>query len=166
MQLKGILKFAAAGVAIAAAGTAAAQGVRTERTIGLALASEAATAAVEACAKNNYVVTATVVDRAGQVKAIARGDGASAATLDTSRRKAYTSAMFRNNSLALMEAWQKNPAALALADVKGVIALGGGVPIRAGNEVVGAIGVGGAPGGQLDEQCAMAAIDKIKDRLN
>jgi uncharacterized protein GlcG (DUF336 family) len=47
-----------------------------------------------------------------------------------------------------------------------VLLLGGGLPIQAGNEVIGAIGVGGAPGGNLDEACAQARIDRIKDRLN
>ncbi len=145
--------------------TAQAQ-VRSEKNISLALASEAAMAAVESCAKSGYNVAAVVVDRAGQIKAGVRGDNTGPHAFDTSRRKAYTSLTFRNESLKLMEAWAKNPAAQNLTQVQDVIALGGGVPIRAGNEVIGAIGVGGAPGGHLDEQCAVAAIDKIKDRLN
>ena len=140
--------------------------VRTEKNFGLALANEAAMAAVDACVKSGYAVAAVVVDRAGQVKSVARGDNTGPHTVDTSRRKAYTSVTFRTESLKLMEAWQKNPAAQNLIYVQDVIALGGGVPIRSGNEVIGAIGVGGAPGGHLDEQCAVAAIDKIKDRLN
>jgi uncharacterized protein GlcG (DUF336 family) len=39
------------------------------------------------------------------------------------------------------------------------------VPIKAGNEVIGAVGVGGVPGGQLDERCAVTALDKVKDQL-
>lgn len=166
MKAKQVLKFVVAGAVVAAAGVASAQGVRTERTIGLTLANEAALATVEACGKMNYNVTAVVVDRAGHLKAVARGDNTTPMSIDSARRKAYTSAMLRNNSLALMEAWQKNPAAQGLANLEGMVALGGGVPIRAGNEVIGAIGVGGAPGGHLDEQCAVAGIEKIKDRLN
>lgn len=56
---------------------------------------------------------------------------------------------------------QKNPGAANLVHVPGFLLLGGGVPIKAGNEVIGAVGVGGAPGGHLDEQCAMAALDKV-----
>jgi uncharacterized protein GlcG (DUF336 family) len=65
-----------------------------------------------------------------------------------------------------METSQKNPGAQNLGQIPGFLLLGGGMPIRAGNEVIGAVGVGGAPGGHLDDQCAAAAIEKVKDRLN
>jgi uncharacterized protein GlcG (DUF336 family) len=58
-----------------------------------------------------------------------------------------------------------NPAASGLQFVPGVLMVQGGVPIKVGEEVIGAIGVGGAPGGDKDEACAQAGIDKIKDRL-
>ena len=70
-----------------------------------------------------------------------------------------------NTTLAMMEASQKNPAAANLKDIPGYLLLGGGVPVRAGNEVIGAVGVGGAPGGHLDEQCAMAALEQVKAAL-
>ena len=60
---------------------------------------------------------------------------------------------------------QKNPAAANRVYIPGFLLLGGGVPIKVGNEVIGAVGVGGAPGGNLDEQCAMVALDKVKDQL-
>lgn len=156
-----------AGAALALLCTSAgAQGVRMERNISLALANEAVMTAVEACLKNGYNVSATVVDRAGQVKAIARGDGTGPHTPDTSRRKAYTALTTRNNSATVAENWQKNPASQNLVHITDVLAVGGGMPIRAGTEVIGAIGVSGAPGGHLDDQCGQAGIDKIKDRLN
>jgi len=65
----------------------------------------------------------------------------------------------------MMEAAQKNPAAANLVYIPGYLLLGGGVPVKAGNEVIGAIGVGGAPGGHLDEQCAVAALAKVQDQL-
>jgi uncharacterized protein GlcG (DUF336 family) len=143
-----------------------AQPVRSERTISLALATEAALAAVAECAAKGHLVTATVVDRAGHVKAMARGDNAGPHTVDSSRRKAYTSASLRMNTTAVLELSQKNPAAAQLGQIDGFMLVGGGLPIRAGNEVIGGIGVGGAPGGHLDDQCSQAGIDKIKDRLN
>ncbi len=146
--------------------TALAQGVRTEKNMSLALANEAAAAAVEACAAKGYLVSAAVVDRAGQLKALHRADGAGPHTLSSSRRKAYTAASVRDSTTALMEIAQKNPGAANLGQINGFLLLGGGLPIRAGNEVIGAIGVGGAPGGHLDDQCAEAGIAKIKDRLN
>jgi uncharacterized protein GlcG (DUF336 family) len=145
--------------------TALAQGVRTERQITLELASQIASATVAACQANGHHVTAAVVDRAGQLRALARADNAGPHTIDTSRAKAYTSASARNSTLTMMENAQKNPAAANLVQVPGFLLLGGGVPIRAGNDVIGAVGVGGAPGGHLDEQCALAALDKVKDAL-
>ena len=64
-----------------------------------------------------------------------------------------------------MEASQKNPAAANLVYIPGYLLLGGGVPVKVGNEVIGAVGIGGAPGGNLDEQCAMVALDKVKELL-
>ena len=65
----------------------------------------------------------------------------------------------------MMEASQKNPAAANLGQIPGYLLLGGGVPVRVGNEFIGAVGICGAPGGHLDEACAMAALDKVKDAL-
>lgn len=138
---------------------------RTEKTVSLAIANELAAAAVAECQAKGYAVTATVVDRAGQVKAVHRADGASPHTIDASRRKAYTAASMRNNTTAVMEISQKNPGAQNLGQIDGFLLLGGGMPVRIENEVVGAIGVGGAPGGHLDDQCAQAALDRVKDRL-
>ena len=148
-----------------AAAAAGAQGVRTEKNISLELANQLAAASVAACAANGYNVAATVVDRAGVVKAVQRADNAGPHTLASSQQKAFTSASAKNTTLAIMESAQKNPAAANLVNIPGYLLLGGGVPLKVGNEVIGAIGVGGAPGGNLDEQCALVAIEKIKDQL-
>ncbi len=142
-----------------------AKDVREEKTLSLALANVAAAAAVEACQAKGWLVSATVVDRAGQIKAIQRADGAGSHTIDSSRRKAYTAASLRVNSSDLVQILQKNPAAAGLTQIDGLLILGGGMPIRAGDEVIGAIGVGGAPGGHLDDQCAQAALDKVQQRF-
>jgi uncharacterized protein GlcG (DUF336 family) len=146
-------------------GAAQAQQPRTEKTISLAIAGELATAAVAECQTKGYAVTATVVDRAGQIKAVHRADGAGPHTIDASRRKAFTAASMRNNTTAILETSQKNPGAQNLGQIDGILLVGGGMPVRADNEVIGAIGVGGSPGGNLDDQCAQAALDRIKDRL-
>ena len=109
--------------------------------------------------------TATVVDRAGTVRAVQRADNAGPHTLEASRLKAYTSASAKNTTLAMMEGAQKNPAAANLVNIPGYLLLGGGVPVKVGNEVIGAVGVGGAPGGHLDEQCAVAGIAKVQDQI-
>ena len=139
--------------------------VRSERVLSLELANQIATATVAACSANGHAVTAVVVDRAGNLRALQRADNAGPHTIEASRLKAYTSASARNTTLAMMEAAQKNPAAANLKDIPGFLLLGGGVPVRAGNEVIGAVGVGGAPGGHLDEQCAMAALEQVKAAL-
>ena len=110
-------------------------------------------------------VAATVVDRSGSVRAVMRADNAGPHTLAASQDKAFTSASAKNNTLAMMEGAQKNPAAANLVNIPGFLLLGGGVPIKIGNDTIGAVGIGGAPGGHLDEQCAIAAIDKVKGQL-
>ncbi|MBQ0960083.1 heme-binding protein [Ideonella sp. 4Y11] len=152
-------------LAVALCATAAQAELRTEKALPLALANQIAAAGVAACQANGYAVTVTVVDRAGGVRAVQRADNAGAHTLEASRAKAWTSASARNTTLAMMENAQKNPAAANLVNIPGFLLLGGGVPIKAGNEVVGAVGIGGAPGGHLDEQCAMAALDQVKAQL-
>jgi uncharacterized protein GlcG (DUF336 family) len=159
------LAIAFLGAAALAQAQATAPLVRNERVLSLELANQIAAATVAACSANGHAVTATVVDRAGNLRALQRADNAGPHTLEASRLKAYTSASARNNTLAMMEAAQKNPAAANLKDIPGFLLLGGGVPVRAGNEVIGAVGVGGAPGGHLDEQCAMAALEQVKAAL-
>lgn len=159
------LKTAALLMLATAASMALADGPRTEKTMSLGLANQIAAAAVSACQANGYAVTATVVDRAGGVRAVQRADNAGPHTLAASERKAFTSASAKAATLAMMENAQKNPGAANLVNIPGFLLLGGGQPVRAGNEVIGAIGVGGAPGGHLDDQCAVAALDLVKAQL-
>lgn len=154
------------GAFVACVGAAAqAQAVRSEKNMSLELATRLASATVAACQANGHAVTATVVDRAGQVRFVHRADNAGPHTLGASAQKAFTSASARNATLAMMDNAQKNPEAANLVHIPGFLLLGGGVPVRAGGEVIGAIGVGGAPGGHLDEQCAVAALEQAKDLL-
>ena len=145
--------------------TANAEAVRSEKNMSLELANQIASAGVAACAANGYNVTVTVVDRAGSVRAVQRADNAGPHTLGASQQKAFTSASAKNNTSAMLETSQKNPGAATLGNIPGFLLLGGGVPVKVGTEVIGAVGIGGAPGGHLDEQCAIAALDKVKDLL-
>jgi uncharacterized protein GlcG (DUF336 family) len=153
-----------AAVPLAATPVAGAQ-VLTERNVSLELANRIAAASVAACRDKGYSVAATVVDRAGIVRAVQRADNAGPHTIGASLQKAYTSASARTSTLAMMENAQKNPGAANLTDIPGFLLLGGGVPIKAGDVVIGAVGIGGAPAGQLDDQCAVAALDSVKDLL-
>ena len=159
------LKLAAVTLLCSAATLSLAESARSEKNMTLALANQLATAAVSACQANGYAVAATVVDRAGGIRAMQRADNAGPHTLAASERKAYTSASAKNATTAMMEGAQKNPGAANLVNIPGFLLLGGGMPVKVGNEVIGAVGVGGAPGGHLDDQCVAAALESVKDQL-
>jgi uncharacterized protein GlcG (DUF336 family) len=130
----------------------------------LDLAIEAAQAAMAACKTQGYDVSVAIVDRAGNLKLAMVADGADVRP-DVSQRKAYTAAARRVTTLELAEAIAKPGAFNPTLYDPMMVATGGGVPIRAGGEFVGGIGVGGAPGGDRDEACARAGLAKIGDRL-
>ena len=159
------LKLAAVTLLCSAATLSLAESARSEKNMTLALANQLATAAVSACQANGYAVAATVVDRAGGIRAMQRADNAGPHTIAASERKAYTSASAKNATTAMMEGVQKNPGAANLVNIPGFLLLGGGMPVKVGNEVIGAVGVGGAPGGHLDDQCVAAALESVKDQL-
>lgn len=138
--------------------SAAQAAVLKESNLSSADAQKLATATVAACQAKGYNVSAAVVDRAGLLKAFARADNAGPHTIEASQAKAFTSASAKAPTLAIMENAQKNPGAANLTDLPGFLLLGGGVPVKAGDAIIGAIGVGGAPGGHLDAQCADEAL--------
>jgi len=149
-----------------ACGASLAQDLPMEKTLPLALAVEAVQAALATCVQQGDRVSVAVVDRAGLVRALIRGDGAGAHTLDSSRRKAYTASSLRLSTMELAHMVSQSPAIQGLRDMnEHILILGGGLPIKVGEEVIGGIGVGGGPSGQRDEACAQAGIDKIKGRL-
>ena len=154
-----------AAVLACSTAAASAQAVRTEKNMSLSLATQLAARAVADCSTAGYAVTATVVDRAGVVQAVQRADGAGPHTLEASRLKAYTAASARSGTLAMMVNAQRNAASANLVNIPGYLLLGGGLPVQVGKEVIGAVGVDGAPGGHLDEQCATAALGRVQDLL-
>ena len=149
---------------IAAATSAQAEALNTHR-IPAALALEAVGAAVESCKAQGWAETAVVVDASGAHQAVLRGDNAGIHTLDSAFGKAYTSSSFKAPSGAVGERILGNASAAQLQHLPNVLLVGGGLPIKIGDEVVGAIGAAGAPGVDKDEACAKAGIDKIADRL-
>ncbi len=133
-----------------------------ESMLPLELAVQAASQAQRECAHDGYRVSASVVDRAGVLKALVRGDGAGPHTVDSSRRKAYTAASLRVPTRELADLVSQRPELRALGDINdSILLLGGGFPVSIGGEVVGGIGVGGAPGVALDEACARAGLKHI-----
>lgn len=156
----GILTIGALSVALSPAGSA--EELTKETTLPLSLASKAMQAAVEACKKDGYRVSVSVVDRAGVLRAMGRADGAGPHTVDSSRKKAYTAVSVRRPTSELADLIAKVPTLQALRDMNGeILILGGGLPIEIGGDVVGGIGVGGAPGAHLDDACAQQGLDAI-----
>jgi uncharacterized protein GlcG (DUF336 family) len=157
------MALAAAGAFI---GASACQGdtLPTHR-VPAALAAEAASETVAACARQGYTETAVVLDADGTTIAALRGDGAGIHTLDSAHDKAYTSVSFKNDTLALAERAKGEDSIAPLAKLPHVMFFGGGVVIKLGDEVIGSIGAAGAPGAKLDDNCAHAGLDKIRDRL-
>lgn len=140
----------------------AAEELPKEAVLPMGLAGKAIQASLDACNKDGYRVSVSVVDRAGVLRAMARADGAGPHTVDSSRKKAYTAASFRRPTTELAELINKVPTLQALREMNDqILLLGGGLPIEIGGEIVGGIGVGGAPGAHLDDACAQAGLDAI-----
>jgi uncharacterized protein GlcG (DUF336 family) len=154
-----------AGCSILGAPAVSGAQVLVTHRIPAALALEAVGEAVAVCAKQGYAVTAVVVDADGVRQALLRGDRAGSHTLDSAADKAYTAASFKADTSALVERAKTVPIAPILAKLPNLLLFGGGVLIKFHDEVIGAIGAAGAPGGDLDENCARAGLEKIRGRL-
>jgi uncharacterized protein GlcG (DUF336 family) len=130
-----------------------------------ALAKTMAEGAIAACAAKGYPTSAVVVDADGETMVAMRADNASPHTMENARRKAYTAMSFRQTTAEYAKKLQDpNSVAHQQITLPNVIAIPGGVPLKAGDEVIGGIGVSGSPG--VDEDCINASLDKVKDQLN
>ncbi|HEY6441366.1 MAG TPA: heme-binding protein [Acetobacteraceae bacterium] len=146
--------------------TAGAEGLLPSHRISADLASQAVAEAVASCAKQGYSETAVLVDADGVRQAVLRGDRAGSHTLDSAYDKAYTAASFKTDTSALFERSKTVPGLSNLfTQLPHLMLFGGGIVIKVGDEVVGAIGAAGAPGANLDDGCAHAGLDKIRDQL-
>jgi uncharacterized protein GlcG (DUF336 family) len=136
----------------------------TEKSLPTSIALTIAQTAYETCAEQGYHVSVHVVGREGQPLVAIRGDGSSPHTLENSLRKAYTARTFRSPSGEFAQRVKDNPTTGAVF-LAHVVAAQGALPIKVGDEVIGAIGVSGAPGGDKDEACSKAGIDKVAAEL-
>jgi uncharacterized protein GlcG (DUF336 family) len=159
-----LLKFALAAGSMLAATAASAQTALTEHNVSMAMAQAIIQGTIEQCTKDGYKVSVTVVDRGGNVMASLRGDGTNPHTMEFSRMKAYTARTRGQTSLAFMKLTD-DAANAYLRQIPGTVAVGGGVPIKMGNEVIGGVGASGAPGGEKDEACVMAGLAKVEAAL-
>jgi uncharacterized protein GlcG (DUF336 family) len=155
--------LAVMGVAGMLAAPAAGQ-LLTQKSLSAGMAMAIAQTALETCTKQGYNVSVHELGRNGEVLVAMRGDNAPPHTMENSQRKAYTSRTFRIPSGEFVQRVKDNPT-LGAVHLTGIIAAQGALPIKAGDEVIGAVGVSGAPGGEKDEVCAKAGIDKVADQL-
>lgn len=140
--------------------------VPAARSPALALALEAAQVAIETCTAKEQKIGVSVVDSAGVLKALLATDGASPRGVQSSTNKAKTALEFKAPTSQLAEQIKTDKAlADKIAANPNWNARAGGVLLKVNEEVIGAIGVGGAIGSEKDEECALAGIQKIQTRL-
>jgi uncharacterized protein GlcG (DUF336 family) len=160
-NLTTVLLAGAAAVALAAPASAQ---LLAHKDITAEIAVTIAQTAIATCKAQGYKVSSTIVGRSGEIIVQIRGDETGPHTVENSFRKAYTARTFRSPSGALVERLKADPT-LGLIHLTNVIANQGALPIKVGDDVIGAAGASGAPGGEKDEACVKAGIDKVADQL-
>jgi len=148
-----------AALTLLAASTAAPQGVVTQRILSLAAARTIAEAALAECTSRGFHTSVAVVDRSGDLLVVLRHELAHPATLEMARSKAYTAVVFRGSTQEFQTATANDPARLPQRDVPGILALGGGVPLYSGGEIIGAVASSGS-NQTTDDECAKAGAAK------
>jgi len=147
--------------AIIAVPSSAGAQVLTEKDVSVRMALTIAETALAECGNH---VSVAVVDRVGRLRVFLQGDGAQPHNIELARRKAYTAQTFKRTSADWMKFTETTvPGQRSLSEV---IPLQGGVPIKAGDETIGGVGLSGAPnGGPQEEACGQAGIAKVADQL-
>lgn len=160
-----LYRLAGIGLACALAAPAHAQ-LLTRKDLSAAMALTIAQETMATCKANGYSVSVAVVGRNGELLVHVRGDGTGPHTMENSFRKAYSSRTFRQSSGDFAKRMLKpgEPAG-SLTYLTNVIPAQGALPIKIGEETIGAVGASGAPGGEKDEACVKAGIDKVADQL-
>ena len=117
-----------------------------------------------ACTSQGFHTSVAVVDRAGNLLVVLRDEQANPVTVEMARGKAYTAVVFRGPTLEFQAATASDPSRAAQRDVPGILALGGGVPIYAGTEILGGVGSSGSSQ-TSDDACAKAGVAKAESLL-
>ena len=139
------------------------QGIYNQKELSADLALAMAQGALEKCRADGYRITIAIIDSNNILKTFVRDDGSNIISFDLSRRKAYTALAFRRSSGEQAKIWRS--ATPPVIPPPETAAGGGGLPIKVGDEVIGAIGISGAPNGDKDEACASAGLAKVAERL-
>lgn len=157
-----VSRIALAALGCAAASSAQAQLARKDLSVDTALTI--ATTAMADCKAKGFAVSAAVVGRTGEILVHLRGDNTGPHTMENAFKKAFTSRTFRIPSGEMEDRLKKNPA-MGAQYLTGFTTGRGALPIKIGEDVVGAAGVSGAPGGDKDEDCIKTGIAKVADLL-
>ena len=166
MRVKKSILIAIAAVYAGTAAPALAQKMLTTySTLTTLAAQQAAQAAFARCQKDGYTVAVAVVDRGGQPLAVIRDNLAGAHTMQTAVNKAASAVSFRTDTTELAAMSQAGKPQSGIRQLPNVVAVGGGLMIRAKGSLVGGIGVSGAPGGDADDVCAKAGVAAINDAI-
>ena len=153
------------GLMTASAGVCAQASTYQVRLLSPETALKATLAALEDCRKRGHQVAAAVVDRSGVAQTMLRDRFAGPHTVNTAINKGYTAISFRVDTLEFAKQTQSSMPSSGVRAIPNVVAIGGGVLIQAGGSTLGAIGISGAPTGELDEACARAGIAAIRDEI-
>lgn len=145
----------------ASAAWAANAEVAQRQDITLALANNLLSATLAACHADGRTGVAAVVDRGGNLVAVQRDDNVGPHNTLAAQRKAFTALSTKTATRLLAERARNNPEAENLNTLDELLLLGGGVPLKVGDQVIGAIGVAGAGGAEIDEGCALKAIAQV-----
>ena len=158
------VRFVFAAALLAAGVAPAGAQVITHRDVGVRMGLAIAVAALDQCESDGNSVSVAVVDRAGRLRVFLQSDRANPHNIELARRKAYTARTFGRTSAEWAKRTTEMPELAAQRELADVIALRGGVPIKIGNETIGAVGVSGSSS-EGDEKCAMAGLAKVADQL-
>jgi len=156
-------RVALVGLASVLTASASAQTL-TNKDISVDAAVSVATTAMADCKAKGYKVSAVVVGRVGEIIVQMRGDGTGPHTMENAFKKAFTARTFSIPSGEMEKRLKDNPQ-MGAQYLTGFTTARGGLPIRVGEDVVGAAAVSGAPGGEKDEACVQTGLDKVKDQL-
>jgi uncharacterized protein GlcG (DUF336 family) len=146
-------------------GVSAEEATFTTRSLTPDTALRAAQAALQSCRNIGYQVAVAVVDRGGTTQVLLRDRFAGPHTIDVATNKAWTALTFRQDTLSIGQASRPDGPAAPVRHFARVVVMGGGVPIEAAGNLLGAIAVSGAPGGEADEACAKAGIEAIRQDI-
>ncbi len=153
--------LAVVGAVLAIGASAHAEGgLVTSQELSMDLAKGIAEAALAECRGKGFHTAAVVVDKGGHVLVSLRDEQATPQTGELARRKAYTARMYRSTTAEWVARMEKDPSLAPQRDLADVIALGGGVPIKVGDDVIGGVGSAGSSQPQ-DDACAKAGVAKF-----